>query len=238
MDGVEVARPCHCQEKARLSRRLAFANLPEAFKDRRLSSFHMGAYKNIEGRNYAALACKTVKFYIDNFEEMQERGMGLYMFSQTKGSGKTTMAAGIANELMEMGHQVKFATSLDIVKEIKRTWEREKDWNNQRDGERQSEGQLLDALGRTEILIIDDFGVEIEKDWIKEKYFQIVNDRYINKKITIFTSNDRLEDLKHDDRVINRIKEITYQLQFPEESIRDYIAEDNRRELIEHLKAK
>lgn len=235
-DGVDMARPCHCQEKAIMSRRLEFAELPEVFKDKTLKTFRLHAYKTMEGRNLASLACKTIKYYLDNFDEMQSRGIGLYLHSHTKGSGKTRMAAGVANELLE-NHQVKFAVSTDIIKEIKRTWEREREYNRD---DMQTESKLLDALGRTEILVIDDFGMEMEKEWIKEKFFQIINDRYVGKKVTIFTSNYTLEELmssrKHDSRTVNRIKEITYQVQFPEESIRDYIAEDNKREMIENLK--
>lgn len=235
-NGIDMSRPCHCQEKIIMSRRLEFAELPEVFKDKTLKTFWLNTYKTIQGRNLASLACKTVKYYLDNFEDMQSRGMGLYLHSHTKGSGKTRMAAGIANELLN-GHQVKFAVSTDIIKEIKRTWEREREYNRD---DMQTESKLLDALGRTEVLVIDDFGMEMEKEWIKEKFFQIINDRYVGKKVTIFTSNYTLEELassrKHDSRTVNRIKEITYQVQFPEESVRDYIADDNKQEMIENLK--
>ena len=88
----------------------------------------------------------------------------------------------------------------------------------------------------TEILIIDDFGTEQVAPWIDDRFYQIINDRYINKKVTIFTSNSKLEKLPYDDRITNRIKETTYQIQFPEESIRGYIADKNTQEMIQNLK--
>ena len=88
----------------------------------------------------------------------------------------------------------------------------------------------------TEILIIDDFGTEQVASWINDRFYQIINDRYVNKKVTIFTSNIELEKLQYDDRITNRIKETTYQIHFPEESIRGYIAEKNNRDMIEKLK--
>jgi hypothetical protein len=45
--------------------------------------------------------------------------------------------------------------------------------------------------------------------------------------ITIFTSNLAMDDLGYDDRIINRIKEKNFPLTFPNESVREYIAEDN-----------
>ena len=85
--------------------------------------------------------------------------------------------------------------------------------------------------------MIDDFGTEQqEKPWINEKFYQIINNRYIDKKITIFTSNTALGDLKFDERITNRIKERAFQIPFPEESVRDIIAKDNMRELVRGIK--
>ena len=90
-----------------------------------------------------------------------------------------------------------------------------------------TEHQLLDDLSKAEVLIIDDFGIEKVKDWIEEKLYHIINARYINRLITIFTSNLPIERLDYDDRITNRIKEKCFPLVFPNESVRDYIAEEN-----------
>lgn len=224
-DGVEIAVPCKCREKAVMSRRLRFADIPEAFCGMDLRSFRMDVYRKQESKKMVSDACKIIKTYLDDFESQKERGMGLYIWSRTKGSGKTRIAAGIANELMK-NYAVKFAVSLTILQEIKNTWQRDTKY---------SENQLLDALYTTDILVIDDFGVERPADWINDKMYQIINERYINRKVTIFTSNDPLETLQYDDRITNRIKERTYQIAFPEESVRDHIAERMQEEIIEKV---
>ena len=228
-NGYEYGRKCECWDKMVASRRLQFAELPEAFKDVKLRSFSLSVYKTIESRNLIAVASKTVTYYLTNFEDMQGRGMGLYLHSTTKGSGKTRMAVGIANELLK-SHQVKFAGSTTIIKEIKRTF------NNKPGDDGETESQLLDSLAAVEILIIDDFGTETPTNWVNDKFYQIINDRYVGRKVTIFTSNESLNDLNYDDRITNRIKERTYQIAFPEESVREYIAEKNNQDLIENLK--
>ncbi|WP_312448236.1 ATP-binding protein [Lacrimispora sp.] len=228
-DGLEYGKQCDCWGKMVTSRRLKFAELPEAFKDVKLENFNLSIYREIDSRNLIAVAAKTVKYYLDNFDEMKSQGMGLYLYSETKGSGKTRMAVGIANALLK-GHQVKFAGSTTIIKEIKRTWNKKPS----EDGE--TESQLLDSLAAVEILIIDDFGTETPAGWINDKFYQIINDRYVGRKVTIFTSNAALDRLNYDDRITNRIKERTYQIAFPEESVRDYIAEKNNQELINNLK--
>ena len=224
-DGVEIAVPCKCREKAVMSRRLRFADIPEAFRGMDLRSFRMDVYRKQESKKMVSDACKIIKTYLDDFESQKERGMGLYIWSRTKGSGKTRIAAGIANELMKR-YTVKFAVSLTILQEIKNTWRRDTEY---------SENQLLDALYTTDILVIDDFGVERPADWINDKMYQIINERYINQKVTIFTSNDPLDKLSYDDRITNRIKERTYQIAFPEESVRDHIAERMQEEIIEKV---
>lgn len=224
-DGVECAVPCKCREKAVMSRRLRFADIPEAFRGIDLKSFRMDVYRKPDSKKMVSDACKIIKAYLDDFVNQKERGMGLYIWSRTKGSGKTRIAVGIANELMK-NYSVKFAVSLTILQEIKNTWRRDTEC---------SENQLLDALYTTAILVIDDFGVERPADWINDKMYQIINERYINRKVTIFTSNDPLETLQYDDRITNRIKERTYQIVFPEESVRDHIAEQLREEIIEKV---
>lgn len=227
--GTAVECKCGLIKRENMRGRLSFANIPEVFKDIHIDSFRTDAYSDSESQNKAEISLKCVNYWLSEFEALKERGMGLYLYSKTKGSGKTRMAVSIANELMnEKGCQVKFCTSLQILNEIKKSWEKKSS---------ESESSLLDFLSTTEVLIIDDFGTEqSDKSWINERFYQIINSRYIDKKVTIFTSNDRLDFLKYDDRITNRIKERTFQVPFPEESVRDIIAKNNMAELIRGIK--
>lgn len=224
-DGIETAVPCKCRERAIMLRRLRFADIPEAFRGMELKTFRMDVYRERDSRKKVSDACRIIKAYLGDFENQREQGMGLFIWSRTKGSGKTRIAAGIANELMK-SYAVKFAVSLTILQEIKNTWRRDAEY---------SESRLLDELCTTDILVIDDFGVERPADWINDKLYQIINERYINRKVTIFTSNESLETLQYDDRITNRIKERTYQIAFPEESVRDHIAELHQEDMIRKL---
>lgn len=227
IDGKEVATPCICRAKAIRKRRMAFAELPDGLSDIRLASFRISVYTNEESRQKARIACQIVKEYLGMFEDAKRNGRGLYICSETKGSGKTRMAASIANELMENHDtQVKFSTSMRILTEIRRSYD---------PGTAMTESQLLSALSTTEVLIIDDFGTERVTDWVKDKFYEIINNRYVDKKVTIFTSNEPVEGLKYDDRITNRIKEMCYQVNFPEESVRDHIADKNMQDMMEKV---
>lgn len=231
-EGQGIFRKCQngCYQKMVMNSRLSFANIPQNFKDVRIDSFNTDIYLTQNNRNKAVSALKAIKYWLHHFETMKQRGMGLYLHSSVKGSGKTRMAVGIANELIyDKQIQVKIATSLQILNEIKASWDRQ--------GGERSESKLFDFLSTTKVLIVDDFGVEnSERDWIREKFYHIINTRYVDNKVTIFTSNSSLESLRYDDRITNRIKERTYQIPFPEESVRDIIARDNMRELAEMIR--
>lgn len=231
-EGYEYCRECKCGIRQRqiMNSRLSFANIPDSFKEVRMINFDETVYKDADSQNKIHTAVKATNYWLDNFETMQERGMGLYLYSDKKGSGKTRMAVSIANELIYEKHiQVKFSTSLQILNEIKASWDK--------NGSQISESKLMDYLSTTEILIVDDFGVERFQDWINDKFNGIINYRYNNKKVTIFTSNLPLEKLKYDDRITNRIKERTFQIPFPEESVRDIIAQKHMIELANGIKS-
>lgn len=225
VDENNNARQCKCYKMRMLNSRIKFANIPESFKDIRLNSFKTGYYKD---KTLINDVVKVIKYYTENLEEMANEGIGLYLWSETKGSGKTRMATSLANEFIyEHEMSVKFATSMDILNEIKRTWE----------SDDYSESKLLSYLTSCEVLVIDDFGTETHRDWIDDKFYQIINKRYIDKLITIFTSNHNLDDLEYDNRITNRIKERVYQVHFPEESIRSGIAQARQQKMMKEIMA-
>lgn len=210
---------CECWNKELNRRRKSFASIPETFEDCRLSNFDLSLYKDRQSKQIIEGAIEIVHMWFDMLDDMKQRGLGLYLFSDTKGSGKTRMAASIANELMlEHNMQVKFSTAARILTEIRDTYNKEST---------HTESKLLDDLANSSVLVIDDFGTEKVTDWANEKVYEIINDRYVAKKITIFTSNICVKDLQYNARIKNRVQERVVEVQFPEESIRDYIAEEN-----------
>lgn len=214
-NGYEVARECSCGIRQReiQQNRLRFASIPETYKDARLKNMSYKYYTKDDSKMVFRAAAEFVKWYLGNLEENVENGKGFYFWSQTKGSGKTMLASAVANELIHAyGKYVKFATSIDILDEIRATYDSQTE---------ETESRLLNDLVTTEFLVIDDFGTERPTEWAGEKFYQIVNKRYINKKVTFFTSNYDLRTLKYDDRITNRIRERSFLVHFPEESCRE-----------------
>lgn len=193
------------------------------YKDVTLNDVRTRYYSKDESKNVMKATAALIKDYLANLEENIESGRGIYFWSTTKGSGKTMTATALANELINKHHKmVKFATSLDILDEIRSTYDPRSE---------ESESKLLSDLVNTDFLVIDDFGTERATDWAGEKFYQIVNNRYINKKVTFYTSNCNLTTLKYDDRITNRIREKSYMVHFPEESVREYKARTENRSI-------
>jgi DNA replication protein DnaC len=59
------------------------------------------------------------------------------------------------------------------------------------------------AVRTTELLILDDLGTENTTPWAREKLFQIVNSRYLERLPTVFTTNVDLDKL--DGRIRSRL---------------------------------
>lgn len=225
--GTAVECDCGIRKVMIHNNKLRFADIPESFKDFRLDNFKKSVYRSHENREMVVDIAKSVRYWFQNFEKMKERGIGLYFYSRTKGSGKTRLAASIANEIIEKYDlMVKFSTSVKILEEITNTWK----------DKEVSESKLIHDLSSADVFVIDDFGAEVVRGWVNEKFYSIIDGRYTNKKITIFTSNMSLDDLKYDDRIVSRLKERVLQIPFPEESVRELIKSQLKEELRKWIK--
>ena len=214
LDENNVAKRCSCFAKELNDRKIRFASIPSTYEHATIKNFITDIYLAPESKKAIRDVALRINAYMKDLDANLKSGIGLFLWSETRGSGKTRMAASIANELMK-NHSIKFSTSPTILAEIKKTWGNENGY---------SESNLLSDLVTSEILVIDDFGTEEVKGWINEKFYYIVNERYINKRTTIYTSNTCIDNLPYDERIIDRIREQSFEIHFPEESVRKNLA--------------
>lgn len=184
--------------------------MPFQYLDRRADSFKWELY----GQQVGEIKGITNAF-VFNFHMWRKEGKGLYIFSGTKGSGKTLLACCLANELMErLDICVKFVSIPELLEMTKDSY---KDYSKRED---------LDGIRMAELLIIDDIGVEMKKEWVDSVLFRLIDWRYTGKRVTIFTSNIDIDSLKLDDRIIDRIFDMCIPLHLPEVSVRRKLAEE------------
>ena len=101
---------------------------------------------------------------------------GLFLHGE-KGTGKTKLAAIIANERAGAGKPVLFASVPDLMADIRASL---------------SSGgtsERVQAVKETPFLVLDDLGAEKMTEWVGEQLFCIVNHRYNEQLPTVVTSN-------------------------------------------------
>lgn len=165
---------------------------------------------------------KLVNQYIMKYQAFRASGMGLYIYSGAKGSGKTMLACCILNEIAKryVG-SVKFVNSLDFLEITKKGY--------------QGSSEEVNALYEAGLLVIDDIGVQMSREWTDTVFYRLINERYTNRKPTIYTSNIPVEGLKMDDRITDRIESTTYLLRLPDESIRKILRRKEKDELLRKI---
>lgn len=105
------------------------------------------------------------------------------------GTGKTHLAAAIANQLIQSGTPVICMTMIDLLARIRETYDR-----NECNGGA-SEGQIMRLYAEVPLLIIDDLGSEQPTEWGMTTIFSIVNARYEGYMPTIVTTNCGVDEL-------------------------------------------
>lgn len=103
------------------------------------------------------------------------------------GSGKTYLASAIALSLLKnsMKQRVFFAEVYELIDAITKTYSLS-----------DAEGWVfIDRMTKADCLVIDDLGKENYTEHTLSKVYQLINERYINMRPTIITSNYALSEL-------------------------------------------
>ncbi len=130
------------------------------------------------------------------------------LLTGTVGVGKTHLAVSILKGLAERGFKGLFYEFGSLLKEIQDSYN---------SNTKTSELSVLSPVLRADVLVLDELGASKPTDWVKDTMAHIINTRYNDKKITIFTtnypderSNDREETLE--DRIGARLRSRIYEM--------------------------
>jgi DNA replication protein DnaC len=114
------------------------------------------------------------------------------------GSGKTHLAAAIANQVAQRGVPTLFITVPDLLDSLRFAYS---------DPETTFEARFEEIRGAG-LLVMDDFGTQNATAWAQEKLFQIINHRYINKLPTVITTNLILDEIEA--RIRSRLQDADF----------------------------
>ena len=167
-----------------------FGNL-DAYRDKTFENFrisHLGGSYTPNNINSLHAARSIAEGYAKD-------PIGWIVYEGPYGCGKTHLAVAIANMRLELyGEQAVFITAPDLLDILRATFSP------------QSEATFdvyFDRVRNVPLLVLDDLGVENPSGWAKEKLFQLLNYRHVNRFPTVITTNTPFDDL--DPRISSRM---------------------------------
>ncbi len=118
--------------------------------------------------------------------------MGWLVISGPSGTGKTHIAAAIANRIVADGRPVKFVSVPDLLDHMRASLDR-----NPEDSDTEDFEGLFSHIIEAPMLVLDDLGIQSPTRWAEEKIDQILSHRYARRLPTVLTTGlpvDQLPD--------------------------------------------
>lgn len=170
LDSGKGAAICDCRRSNSGARALDAARIPPRFRE---CSFHNYFPKNDSQYFAHSFASRLVDEY-----PVVDAGL---LFMGSVGVGKTHLAIAVLRELIEKkGVPCLFYESGSLLKAIQDSYN---------PVSQTSEMRVLAPVYQAEVLVLDELGATVPTNWVRDTLYQIINTRYNNKKLTIFTTN-------------------------------------------------
>jgi DNA replication protein DnaC len=170
VDPEKGASPCSCQTTNRSGRMFRAARIPARYVDCSLDNFTR--IPNSSQDQAFLYACRLVLDY-----PAVDRGL---LFMGPAGVGKTHLAVSIMKGLLSKGFAAVFYEFGSLLKQIQDSYN---------PVSQTSELRVLAPVYEADVLVLDELGATVPTDWVRDTMYQIINKRYNDKKLTIFTTN-------------------------------------------------
>jgi DNA replication protein DnaC len=169
-DAVRRVVRCDCWREGAWQKRLADANIPKRYQHCTIENFTI---YNESLERAAAEATHLASTF-------PAATRGLFLEGQP-GVGKTHLAVAILKQIVQdAGARGLFYDTRDLLRVIRSTYD---------PSIRTTELEVLRPVMTAELLVLDDIGAEKTSEWVEETMNLIVNTRYNERRLTIFTSN-------------------------------------------------
>jgi DNA replication protein DnaC len=169
-DGIRRVVRCDCWRNRVGQTRLADANIPKRYQHCTLENFL--AYNDSLDRAVAHARRLASAF--------PAASVGLFLEGQP-GVGKTHLAVAVLKQIIEAtGARGLFSDTRELLRLIRSTYD---------PSIRTTEVEVLRPVLKADLLVLDDLGAEKTSEWVDETMNLIVNTRYSERRLTMFTSN-------------------------------------------------
>jgi DNA replication protein DnaC len=165
-----------------------------------LSSLDLMAGKSFgsfEERNNEGLSADELKSLgkaLKAAHNFAEKPKGWLVMMGTYGSGKTHLAAAVANYRAGLGDPPLFVMVPDLLDHLRATFSPHSNVTFDR---------RFEEIRTAPLLVLDDLGTQSMTPWVREKLYQLFNYRYNAELPTVITTSDSLDEM--DARIRSRL---------------------------------
>ena len=191
---------CHCLKQASINLVYRQANLSYILTKENFDTFDLEYYsdavKDDQGVSSRENAKKAKEFCESFCQHFSEKGGNIFLYGNT-GTGKTFLSNCIAKTLLDEGISVIYKTAVQL-NDIFDKYQFHRSEMNPEDYEK---------IFSTDLLIIDDLGTEAETKFTQAQFFMCINERILQKKSTIVSTNltlGQFED-RYSERAFSRV---------------------------------
>ena len=140
-----------------------------------------------EGVGLPAAKQIHLKLAYDSVRAFGQNPQGWLVLKGGYGSGKTHLAAAIANNRIAQGQMVLFVNTPDLLDHLRAAYSPSSDV---------AFDERFQQVRNAPLLILDDLGSQSNTEWAQEKLYQIFNHRYNAALPTVVTTNQELETIE------------------------------------------
>jgi DNA replication protein DnaC len=166
------ARRCLCRTRDARTQALEAARIPRRYEECSLANYQPAT------NNGSQLRAFNYAYHLVREYPSVDRGL---LFTGSCGVGKTHLSVAILRELIEKkGVSCLFYEFGSLLKEIQ---------NSYNPISQTSELKVLTPVIEAEVLVLDELGASKPTDWVRDTMMHLINTRYNDRKLTIFTTN-------------------------------------------------
>lgn len=195
---------CHCFKQAEINLLYTQSNLSSILETENFGTFSYDYYpENLRDPATGRSALENIRRIVEEslcFIQNFDKEGGNLLFYGATGVGKTFLTHCIAKELLESTHSVIYFTAFDLFELLSQAVFRH--------GQSEEElHQMHSSIFDCDLLIIDDLGTEVTNSFVSSQLFLCINERLMNNRSTIISTNLSLESLRdlYSERVFSRI---------------------------------
>lgn len=192
--GYVNGKKCHCFKQAVIELLYEQSGIRTMLAAENFSTLSYEFYEGEDLERFKS-AVETSKKFIKNFNS----GYHNLFFYGTVGTGKSFLSGCVAKELIENGHSVIYFSASGLFDTLSKY---KFDYKNT-----ENLHKIYEDLFQCDLLIIDDLGTEYTNNIINSELFSMINERHLQKRSTVISTNLSLEDFRnrYSDRIFSRI---------------------------------